>query len=112
MSCSHADDRVYSEHADANVGYVHRATLAAIAAGGLAIEFRHHPVHFNTLGNAVSMAAMRGCDPICRFERRAYADCTSFLAGIVMHRTDRHASLNEPLQTLLEFTDERHVLIH
>src|SRR5882762_9385242 len=97
MSCSHANDWVYPEHADANIGYVHRATLAAIAAGGLAIKFRHHPVYFNTLGNAVSMAAMRGCDPICRFERRAYTDGAGFLAGIVMHRSDRHAGFNEPL---------------
>src|SRR5437879_843524 len=97
MSCSHANDRVYSQHPDANVGNVHGAALAAIAAGSLAIEFRHHPVHFNTLGNTVSMAAMRGCDPICRFERSAYADGTSFLACIVMHRTDGHTGFNEPL---------------
>src|SRR6266852_6785582 len=104
MSCSHANDRVYSEHADANVRYVHRAALAAIAAGCLTIKFCHHPVHFHTLGNAVSMAAMGRCDPVGRFQRRAYADSASFLAGIVMHRSDRHASLYKPLQTLLELS--------
>src|SRR5258708_3218864 len=112
MSCSHANDRVYSQHADAHVGYVHRAALAAIAAGGLTVKFRHHSMYFNALGDAVSVAAMCGCDPVCRFERSAYADCAGFLAGIVMHRAERYAGFNEPLQTLLEFTDQRQALVH
>src|SRR6266567_2823687 len=58
MSRSHADDGVDAQHANADVGDVHRAAFTAIAAGCFPVEFGHHAVNFDTFCDAMPVAAM------------------------------------------------------
>ena len=109
---AHANDGIHAEHANANIGDVHRAALGAIASRRLAVEFGHHAVDFHALGDAVSMTPMRRGDPVAGLQRSAHTHGTSFLAGVVVHGTHGHARLDEPLQALLELADKRQALVH
>src|SRR5260370_15590780 len=112
MSRSHANDGVNAQHADADVGDVHGAAFTAIAAGGFAIELGHHTVNFDTFCDAVTVAAMRRGDPVGWFQSCADADGTRLLAGVLVDGANRHAGLDKPLETLLEFPDHGHALVH
>ena len=58
------DDAVGAEHADAEIGDVHRAALALAIAGLPAVELGHHAVEIGALGDAMAVAAMRRDDPV------------------------------------------------
>src|SRR5205823_8011531 len=63
------DDAIGAEHADPEIGDVHRAAFALAVAGLPAIELGHHAVEVGTLGDAVAVAAMRRDDPVAVVER-------------------------------------------
>src|SRR5439155_742350 len=79
------DDTVGAEHADAEIGDVHRAALALAVAGLPTVELGHHAVEVGTLGDAMAVAAMRRDDPVAATKRAADADRDRLLADIAMH---------------------------
>ena len=60
------DDAVRAEHADGEIGDVHRSTLAAVEAGRAAEELAHRRGDVGTLGDRVAVAAMGGGEEIGR----------------------------------------------
>jgi hypothetical protein len=107
-----ANDGVHAKDALGDVGDVHRATLAPVGTGDLAKQLSHHRHDVHPLGDAVTVTAVIGGNPVIIFECGADTGRDRFLADAVMHSTDGHAGLDEPLQPLLELADERHALIH
>ena len=79
---SAADDPVRAEHALVDIGDVHRAALALADAGGLAHQLRDHAVDIDTLGDAMTVAAVRAGDVVAIGEVTADADRDRFLAGV------------------------------
>src|SRR5262249_28822831 len=68
------DNAVGAEHADVEIGDMHRATLAFAVAGLPAVKLRHHAVEIGTLGDAMAMASMRRDDPVVALKGAANAD--------------------------------------
>src|SRR5262249_59529038 len=81
------DDPVGPEHADAEIGDVHRAALALAIAGLPAVELGHHAVEVGALGDAVAVAAMGRDDPVAEIEGRADADGDRPLPDPAGHHT-------------------------
>src|SRR5215831_1978991 len=79
------DNAVGAEHADVEIGDMHRATLAFAVAGLPAVQLRHHAVEIGTLGDAMAMASMRRDDPVVALKGAANADRDRLLADIAMH---------------------------
>ena len=112
MSRSHTNDGIDAQHADADIGDVHRAALTAIAAGRFPVQLGHHAVDFHTFCDAMPVAAMGRSDPVGWFQRGADADGTGLLTGVIVDRANRHAGFDEPLQALLKFPDQSQALVH
>ena len=55
---AHANDGIHAEHANANIGDVHRAALGAIASRRLAVEFGHHPPRVASARDGNAMPAI------------------------------------------------------
>src|SRR5690242_11891760 len=112
MSYAHSDNRIDAQHTDAYVGNVHRATLGLICAGALAIKLCHHAVYFNTLGNAMPVAAMCRRNPVRGFESGAHSGRASLLPGVVVDRADWNARFHEPFQSFFKLADQTHALVY
>src|SRR5262249_33738301 len=106
------DDAVGAEHADAEIGDVHRTALAFAVAGLPTVELGHHPVEIGALGDAVAMAAMRRDDPVALAERGAGADGDGRLADIAMHDAVDLAGEIIGRGALLEAADRQHPAQH
>src|SRR5258705_11141250 len=79
------DDPVGAEHADTEIGDVHRAALALAVAGLPAIQLGHHAVEVGALGDAMAVAPMRRDDPVALTERGADANRDRLLADVAVH---------------------------
>jgi hypothetical protein len=75
------DDPVGAQHADREVGDVHRAALAAVEAAGAAEQLAHHALHGSALGERMAVAAMRRRDVVVRRQVDADARGDRLLAG-------------------------------
>ena len=102
------DDAVGAEHADAEIGDVHRAALALAIAGLPAVELGHHAVEVRPLGDAMAVAAMGRDDPVAAAQRRADADRDRLLADIAMHDAVDLADEIIGRGALLEPADRQH----
>ena len=67
------DHAVGAEHADGEIGDVHRAALAAAIAGGAAVELRHHARGIGALGDRVAVAAVIRRQPVVLAQIDAHA---------------------------------------
>ena len=106
------DDAVGAEHADAEIGDVHRAALALAIAGLPPVELGHHAVEIGTLGDAMAVAAMRRDDPVALVERGADADRDRLLADIAMHDAVDLAGEVVGRGAFLEAADRQHPAQH
>src|SRR5262245_33236490 len=106
------DHAVGAEHADVEIGDMHRATLAFAVAGLPAVQLRHHAVEIGTLGDAMAMASMRRDDPVVALKGAANADRDRLLADIAMH--DRVDLPGEVVRrgALLKAPDHQHLAQH
>ena len=59
-----SDDAVGTHHALVQIGDVHGAALPVADPGPLAVDLGHHGAHVYALGDAVTVAAVRGGDLI------------------------------------------------
>ena len=80
------DDAVGAQHADREVGDVHRAALAAAEAAGLAEQLVHHPFEAGALGQRVAVTAVRRGQPVRGGQVRADAGRHRFLSGRQVQR--------------------------
>src|SRR6266849_2046940 len=106
------DDAVGAEHADAEIGDVHRAALALAVAGLPAVELGHHAVEVRTLGDAVAVATMRRDDPVAAVERGTDADSDRLLTDVAVHHTVDLAGEIVGRGALLEMADRQHPAQH
>ena len=106
------DDPVGAEHADAEIGDVHRAALALAVAGLPPVELGHHAVEVGALGDAVAVAAMRRDDPVAAIERGADADGDRLLADVAVHDAVDLAGEIIGRGALLEAADGEHLAQH
>ena len=106
------DDAVGAEHADREIGDVHRAALALAITGLPAVELGHHAVQIGALGDAMAMAAMGRDDAVGPGQCRADADRDRFLADIAMHDAVDLAGEVIGRGALLEMADRQHPAQH
>ncbi len=106
-----ADDAVGAEHADLEIGDVHRAALAVAGAAVAAEQLAHH-------GGASAPLAMvwpwpRWVDSSTSLRRRvaAHADRDRLLADRGMDRAQHQALLLRRQTGFLEGADARHLMV-
>jgi hypothetical protein len=110
---------IRAEHADGEVGDVHRAALAAVAAAGAAEELAHHALHRGAFGQRMAVAAVRRGEVVLAGKVQAHAGRDGLLAGRKMQRPahlrvaergaeGRHAAARGLLGRILEGADARH----
>ena len=107
-----ADDAVGAQHAEREVGDVHRAAAAGAGAGRLAVELGHHRADADALGDGVAVAAVGRGDQVARFERGAAAGRHRFLADIGMGEAGHLAREVVGEDALLEEPDAHHRPVH
>src|SRR5690349_4678040 len=76
------DDAVGAEHADAEIGDVHRTAFALAVARLSSVKLGHHAVEIGPLGDAVPVAAMCRDDAIVAAQSAADPDRHRLLADI------------------------------
>src|SRR3977135_888246 len=106
------DYPVGSEHADAEIGDVHRPALALAVAGLPPVKLGHHAVEVGALGDAVAVAAMRRDDPVALIERGADTDRDRLLADVAMHDAVDLAVAVIGRGAFLETADRQHLAQH
>lgn len=111
---------VGAEHADREIGDVHRTALAAVEARGLAEQLAHHPRQVGALGQRVAVAAMGGGEVVARAQMGADAGRHRLLPGGQVQRSAHpggargllaigaHATLAGRLGGILERADAHH----
>ena len=106
-----ADDAIGAEHSFRKVGDVHRTALAAADARVLAENFRHHPMHVASLGDAVPVAAMRRGDMVGLGEMHAHAHRRRLLPGIEMGVARNVAARHLGADAILEDANGPHCAV-
>lgn len=111
---------VGAQHADREIGDVHRAALAAVEARGLAEQLAHHACEVGALGQRVAVAAVGGREVVARAQVRADAGRHRLLPGRQVQRPAHlgraagllpigaHAALAGRLGRVLERADAHH----
>src|SRR5438270_10068699 len=107
-----ADDRVRAEIAVLVIGDVHRAALPTAVTRLLAEQLGEHAAHLRTLGETVTVAAVRGRDPVLAAEGCAHADRDRLLADVEMCETGHLRASIQLVRLLLEQADQGHAAIH
>src|SRR5437763_9561564 len=101
-----ADDRVRAEIAVLVIGDVHRAALPAAVTRLLAEQLGEHATHLRPLGETVTVAAVRGRDPVLAAEGCAHADRDRLLADVEMCETGHLRASIQLVRLLLEQADQ------
>ena len=91
---------------------MHRTALAFAVARFFAEQFGKHAVQRRSLGDAVSVPAMRARDVVIIIEGFAYADGDRFLTYIKVGETGHEGSRVQIIHLLLEEPDHDHPPIH
>jgi len=113
------DDAVRAEHADREIGDVHRTALAAVGAGRASEQLAHHALDRCALGDRVAVAAMRRGEQVLDAQMRAHPRGNRLLAGGQVQGAahirfrearaeGRHAALGGLLGGVFEGADARH----
>ena len=106
-----ADDAVGAQHALVEIGDVHGAALALAQAVAAAVDLLHHADDVAALGDAMTVAAMRGDDVVVVGELLAHADGDRFLAGVEVREAGDIAGRDLHVQALLELANRLHLAI-
>ena len=107
-----AHDAVGAQHADGEVGDVHRPALALAVAVDAAEQLGHHAPDVGALGDAVPVAPVVARHAVSRGQARAHAGGDGLLAHVGMHGPvdlAGHAQRDGPL---VELADEDHRAEH
>jgi hypothetical protein len=103
-----AHDAVRPEHADGEVGHMHRAAPAAAGAGGLAVQLGEHGAERDALRDGVAVTAMGRRDVVGRGEVTAHSHRGGLLARAGVHEAGQFAGLEQLFDARLEGTDGLH----
>ena len=106
-----AHDAVGAEHADIEIGNVHRAALAPAGAGLASEELGHHRRGRGSLGQRMAMSPMIAGDEVASAEIGADPGGNRFLADREMDRAFDLACLERGLCCLLEGADAAHGVV-
>src|SRR5690348_10933251 len=90
---------------------MHRAALAAAESVFLAEDFLHHAVGVDALGNAMTVASMRGGYGVTPVEVHADSDARGLFAGIQMDEARNVAGREFVVYRLFELADRPHALV-
>jgi len=111
---------VGAQHAHREVGDVHRAALAAVAASGAAEQLAHHAGGVGALGQRVAVAAVGGGEQVAALQVVAHAGGHCLLPSGQVQRAAHagglarggpeggHAALAEVFGRILEGADAQH----
>ena len=102
------DHAVRAEHADAEIGDVHRAALAAAASADAAEQFAHHRGAVGAFGERVAVAAMGGEQDVLAREQRDDAGCHRLLPDRGMDGAEHELVAEAAERRLLERADAEH----
>jgi hypothetical protein len=102
------DNAVGAQHADREVGDMHRAALAAAIAALAPVELEHHAGRIGALGDGVAVAAVIGGEPVVLAQAGADAGGDTFLPERDVQRTRDLACLVGGKRRLLEGADPHH----
>ena len=106
------DDPVGAEDAEVGVGDVHRTAAAAVRARVLAHQLGEHPERVETLGQAVTVAAMGRRDHVGGAQRPTRPDRRRLLPDRQVHEAGHLAVAVERRHPLLEPADQEHPPVH
>ena len=109
---SRAHDAVGAQHADAEVGDVHRAALAVAVAVAAAEKLGHHQVDVGALGDGVAVAAVGAGDAVGRPQGRADAHRHRFFADVGVDHSGYVAFVELLHRPLVEGADGHHLAVH
>jgi hypothetical protein len=104
-----ADDAVAAVKMFLRVEEMHRAALAARAAGDLAEEFRHAGVGIDAARDGMGVIAISGDDRIVRIQNRNAADRNRFLAVVQMAEALDLGLSERLLRLFLKPANENHL---
>jgi hypothetical protein len=102
------DDAVGPQHADAEIGDMHRAAFALAVAGLLAVDLGHHLLHVRALGYAVAVAAVVAYEAVLNTQVLAHPCGDGFLPDVGVDEADDVAGIELSHHSLLEATDGKH----
>ena len=91
---------------------VHRAALALVVAGRLAVQLGHHQPHLAALGDDVAVAAVGAGDVVVVVQRGAHPDRHGLLPQVEVHEAGQLAGGEQVLHPVLEVADLEHPLQH
>ncbi len=100
-----ADHRRGAEDTRRDVDHVHRAALAACAAGRLAVELREHRAQIAALGEIERVRAIRTEDGVVAAQRFADADRHRLLPDRKVHRRLDHVGRIDARDLLFDAAD-------
>src|SRR5580700_1493559 len=106
-----ADDRVGAEVAGSGISDVHRSTLAATIARFFSQQLGEHAVGRCTLGQAVSVAAVRAGDVIVNAQSFANAHGNGFFAAVQMGKSGHECASVNLVHLFFKQTDAHHLAI-
>ncbi len=106
------DDAIGPEDPDLGIGDVHRAAPAPVGSFGTTHELGEHPERLESLGQAVSMAAVGGRDDVIGAQRPAGANGRRLLADRQVHEAGDEAVAIELGDPLFEAADQHHATLH
>ena len=112
MGTPRPDDAVGAQHAQVQVGDVHRAALAVAVARRAAQELGVHALGVAALGDEVAVAAMGAGDVVVLGEEGADAHADRLLAGVEMGDAGDLGVAHQFGHPLLELADGDHGLVH
>ena len=105
------DDTIRAEHADREVGDVHRPALAVARARGSPEQLGHHRLDRDALGDRVAVAAVGRGDPVGRTQRGTRPDGNSLLPDRGVGGAPDAAHLDHQGNERVELADADHAPI-
>src|ERR1700722_3194275 len=106
-----ADDSVGAEIAGRRIGDVHRSTFASTIARFFSQQFGEHAIGRGTLGQAMSMAAVRAGDVVVDSQRLADPHGNGFFAAIQMGEPRHESARINLIHLLFKQADARHLAV-
>jgi hypothetical protein len=103
---------VHAEDAQTDIGDVERPAVPLAVAGGLVRDLGQHAAHVASLGNQVTVAAVRAGDVVVAPQGLADPYGNRFLADVQVRHAAEASGEEQVLDLRLPQTDLQHVCVH
>ena len=104
-----AHDGVGTEHADPEIGQMHRASQSLAAPGGLGEHLRHDRLNIGVFGHAVAVTPMGTRDVVVRVQLGTHSRRHGLLAVVLVHGAGHDPCGEQFQQLLFELADANHL---